>query len=163
MTNLSLKSLLALCGTLSRHTLTPQDCYFALWEGWGWIRGGHAHVRFTDNDGPGEPMPSVFTPAELEAPRLRLPYRNYVVLRGPLSAMTALVQWDGPKVWWTPSPSLFWPADRSWCVATEIDFDSTLVGGSDAAVADVLNNPQLEALALDGDESLRAFADQINI
>jgi hypothetical protein len=28
------------------------------------------------------------------------------------------------------SPCLFWPADRAWCVATEVDFDSTLVSGS---------------------------------
>jgi len=94
---------------------------------------------------------------------LHLPHRDYLVLRGPLSAMTQLVQCEGPDTWWTQSPSLFWPADRSWCVATEIDFDSTLVGGSDAAIAGVLNHPLLEAWALDSHESLMAFADEINI
>ena len=161
--NLSLKPLLALCDILSRHTATPQDCFFALWEGWGWVRGGRAFVRFTADDGPGEPVPSAFTAAEVAAPRLHLPYRDYLVLRGPLSAMTELVQYAGPETWVTQSPSLFWPVDRSWCVATEIDFDSTLVGGSDAAIADVLAHPVLEAWALGGHESLMPFADEINL
>ncbi len=160
---LSLEPLLALCDILSRHTATPQDCYFALWEGWGWVRGGRAYVRFTADDGPGEPMPPAFTPAELAAPRLHLPHRDYLVLRGPLSVMTELAQYEGPDTWRTQSPSVFWPADRSRCVATEIDFDSTLVGGSDAAIADVLSHPMLEAWALDGYESLMPFADAINV
>ncbi len=108
-------------------------------------------------------MPPALTAAELAAPRLHLPYRDYLVLRGALSAIAELVQYEGPDMWWTQSPSLFWPADRSWCVATEIDFDSTLVGGSDAAIADVLSHPKLEAWALDGHESLMAFADEINV
>ena len=160
--NLSLEPLLALCDILSGHTTAPQNCYFALWEGWGWVHGGRAYVRFTADDGPGQQIPSAFTGAELAAPRLHLPHRDYLVLRGPLSAMTELVQYEGPNTWRTQSPSLFWPADRSWRVATEIDFDSTLVGGSDAAIADVLIHSALEAWPLDGYESLMAFADEIN-
>jgi len=47
-------------------------------------------------------------------------------------------------------------------VRSEIDFDSTLLGGSDLAINAVLNHPRLEALALDGYESLMPFADQVN-
>ncbi|WP_327045800.1 hypothetical protein OG320_29665 [Microbispora sp. NBC_01189] len=61
--------------------------------------------------------------------------------------------YDGPEVWWTQSPSLFWPADRAWCVATEIDFDSTFVGGSTAAIGAVLTAPMLEAWPIEGGRS----------
>ncbi len=36
--------------------------------------------------------------------------------------------------------------DRAWCVATEIDFAWTYVGGSAAAIRAVLADPRLEAL-----------------
>jgi hypothetical protein len=59
------------------------------------------------------------------------------------------------------SPNLFWPDDRSWCVGTEIDFDSTLVADTPELIEVVLAAPALEAwvvrtedsLAFDGDTS----------
>jgi len=60
------------------------------------------------------------------------------------------------------SPNLLWPVDRSWCVATEIDFDSTLVGGSAELIAAVLANPDLEAFPVRPDDSLQADADTVN-
>lgn len=52
----------------------------------------------------------------------------------------------------TPKPfddlpaGIWWPADRSWVVATEIDYEWTFVAGSDALVEAVLAHPDLEAL-----------------
>ena len=43
------------------------------------------------------------------------------------------------------SPNLWWPDDRAWCVATEIDLAWTYVGGSGALISDVLASPSLEA------------------
>ena len=43
------------------------------------------------------------------------------------------------------SPNLWWPDDRAWCVATEIDLAWTYVGGSAALISDVLASPRLEA------------------
>jgi hypothetical protein len=45
----------------------------------------------------------------------------------------------------TQSPNLWWPDDRSWCVATEVDFSWTYVGGSHALIERVLADPALEA------------------
>ncbi|WP_405085248.1 hypothetical protein [Microbispora sp. NBC_01389] len=139
--NLPLAQLRALCEALSAHTTTPGDCFFALWEGWGHLNGGRSLLT---PEG-GEPVPPLLSPQEWASPRLRLPGRDYLLLRGPLPAVTDLARYDGPEVWWTQSPSLFWPADRAWCVATEIDFDSTFVGGSTAAIGAVLTAPMLEA------------------
>src|SRR5659263_62511 len=173
--NLALRELLALCDVLARHTTTPDDCYFALWEGWGQLNEG-ARASFTFETGRrrrlpwfrrrqrrGTPVPPVIAPRDFSAARrVRLPARDHLLFHGPLTAMDAFVHYDGPGTPWTQSPALFWPADRVWCVATEVDFDSTLVGGSAAAVADVLRAPALEALRLTGGESLRHDADHSN-
>jgi hypothetical protein len=45
------------------------------------------------------------------------------------------------------SANLWWPADRAWCVVTDIDLMSTYVGGSHACIGEVLDTPGLEAVA----------------
>ncbi|GAA1623586.1 hypothetical protein [Georgenia ruanii] len=160
--NLALPPLLALCDVLAARTTTPEDCYFALWEGWGQLSGGRAWLRLTSDGSRGVEPPPLLTPREKAAPRLHLPGRDYYLLRGPLSAMADLAQYDGPEMCWTQSPNLFWPADRAWCVATEIDFDSTLVGGTPEAIAAVLAAPALEAWRVEPGDSLQSDADVIN-
>ena len=44
------------------------------------------------------------------------------------------------------SPTHWWPADRTWCIYTDIDGMDTLIGGSAAYIEAVLNHPELEAL-----------------
>lgn len=161
--NLALPALQALCDALADHTSTPDDCWFAMWEGWGQLSGGRARVLLT-TDGPApEEMPPLLDPRERAAPRVHLPGRDHLLMRGPLSAMAALVRYDGPdQVRSTQSPALFWPADRAWCVATEIDFDSTLVAGPAALVEAVLAAPTLEAWRVDATDSLQSDADSVN-
>ncbi|MCK6211908.1 hypothetical protein KZX45_15285 [Georgenia sp. EYE_87] len=154
-----LPALRTLCDVLMEHTGTPGDCYFALWVGWGQLSGGRTVLTL---DGHGPPSPPLLDPRERAGPKVRLPGREYHLLRGPLEAMTELVRYDGPGVWWTQSPSLFWPADRAWCVATEIDLDSTLVGGSREAVGALLGTPGLEVLRVVGGDSLSHDADTVN-
>lgn len=159
--NLPLSSLLMLCDTPARRTTTPEDCYFALWEGWGQLSSGSARSTLTLDGSPvGVEAPPLLTPRERSAPRLQLPGRDYHLLRGPLSAMAALARYDGHDMW-TQSPNLFWPADRAWCVATEIDFDSTLVGGTSEAIAEVLASP-LESWPVESSDSLQSDADRLN-
>ena len=41
MGHLDVQALTALCATLTSHTETPAQCWFAVWDGWGWsIREG---------------------------------------------------------------------------------------------------------------------------
>jgi len=160
--NLHLDPLLALCDVLAGHTTTPDTCYFCLWEGWGWLHGSPAVARATFGPGKAEPVPPALTPDELQSPRVVHPGRSYLLLRGPLSATEALARYE-PECWGTQSPNLFWPADRSWCVASEIDFDSTLVGGSTALVDELLRSPDLEAWPIGPDDSLAYDADTVNV
>jgi hypothetical protein len=60
------------------------------------------------------------------------------------------------------SPQLWWPRDRSWVVATEIDFDSTIVAGSLELVESLLDGDGIEALRVSPDMSLQHDADTVN-
>lgn len=166
--NLAPHAMAALVGVLARFT-DGQPCHHALWEGFGWLTGSWSSVTSTTGDPGGPPPPpSVAAPvpaallAALAAPRLRLPGRDHLLFTGPLEAALAL----GHQVtadWFLPqSPTLLWPADRSWFVATEIDLDSTLVAGPQALVDAVVAAPDLEAWAVTPDSDLGWTGDQVN-
>ena len=146
--NLDARSLRALCLLLI--TRTPaQECFFALWEGHGWV----------DCRGSTPPRPSGYPVEILDRPRLELPHRSYLLFSGPLTESPLFVDPHGVG---PQSPNLFWPADRSWFVATEIDFDSTIVAGSVELVAAVLAEPGLEAWPVGPGDSLAHGGDLIN-
>jgi hypothetical protein len=65
--------------------------------------------------------------------------------------------------WFSPqSPNLLWPADRSWCLATEIDFDSTLIGGPQELIDALLQCPGLEAWPVSPADDLTFDGDLLN-
>jgi hypothetical protein len=43
------------------------------------------------------------------------------------------------------SPNFIWPEDRSWLLVSDIDLDSTLVGGSEELVQSILMSKEIEA------------------
>lgn len=168
--NLSPDVLGALCGLLAKYTADPGHCYFCLWDGWGWIDGDGVLgtlVLTTDdaadaNRDSEAPVKPAFSPEEPMRPRVKLPHRDYLLLTGPLSAATQIGYWPTPG-WFLPqSPNLFWPTDRTWCVASEIDFDSTLVGGTNQLIEAILETPTLDAWPVGPDDSLAYDADHIN-
>lgn len=125
-------------------------CFFALWEGFGWIHGTGG------NDPPELPREVI------DGPRLQLPGRDHIIFSGPLrEAVRIGFTWSWGGVG-TQSPTLFWAADRSWCVASEIDFDATLVGGGAELIDAVLRSPDLEAWPVRPDDSLSHDGDAIN-
>lgn len=111
-----------LARVLSEHTRTPAEAFFCLWEGFGL----EETEAWTDR-----PM------------RVRTPDRAYHLLSGPVAAAPVL---PTPVAW--RCASLWWPADRAWLVATDIDGYLTYVGGSRAAVDAVLTAPDLDAVAV---------------
>jgi hypothetical protein len=150
-----------LCDLLADRTTTPDDCYFGLWEGWGWIGSDDDSLVFRLPDSaettPPPPQASARRPS-----LVRLPGRNYLLLEGPLRAALQVGHWPRPD-WFIPqSPNIFWPSDRAWFVASEIDFDSTLVGGSRELIDALLAAPALDSWPVDADDSLAADADDIN-
>jgi hypothetical protein len=155
---------------LAGFTADPGDCYHAVWDGWGWHEGGAMSfgVSYPESDPrrfrPPQPQPAPpALPQEvLAGPRLSHPGRDYLLFHGPLRATLNIgrqvtADWRQPQ-----SPSLLWPADRSWLLATEIDFDSTLVGGSTQLVRELLQATRLEAWPVGLDDDLTINGDRIN-
>jgi hypothetical protein len=61
------------------------------------------------------------------------------------------------------TPQLWWPEDRAWVVATEIDFDSTIVATTTAGAEALLDCEGLEALLVPADGRLDEGGDDINL
>jgi hypothetical protein len=108
----------ALVEHLRAATTTPEQCYFALWDGY-----------------------SIEPPALV--PKLELPNREYYMYVGPLEA--ALSSFD-PFPYSQRSANLWWPADQAWCVATEVDFAWTYVGGPRSCIDAILSDARLDAI-----------------
>lgn len=127
---------------LAPATATPDACWFAIWEGYGWMQGPPAAVQLPpgsagfDELSLGPPPPSTA--------RVEIPERRLVLYQGPLAAATLFC--EAPLA---QSPTLWWPSDRSWCVASEIDFHSTYLGGTRELVSDLVRDERLETLPIE--------------
>jgi hypothetical protein len=142
-----------------------QGCFHALWEGWGWVNGSGVGVVSASVGGRSQPAPAPEPGVSAEVwalPRLHLPHRDYLLFHGSLHAALDMGWQLAPGAFQPQSPSLLWPADHSWCVSTEIDFDSTLIGGSHALIGTVLGAPGLDVWPVEPDDDLTAFADRPN-
>lgn len=136
----------ALIPVLRDLTSTPDACWFCIWEGYGfWWAGAHSPLVAP---GAGSDEITAYRRQALEqdelltrTPRVRAEARAYFLFRGPLSAAASFE--FGP---WRQSPNLWWPDDRAWCVATEIDAYSTYVGASRRCVDRIVGAPDLEAI-----------------
>lgn len=88
--------------------------------------------------------------------------REHLLFRGPLRAATNLGEQVTPD-WFLPqSPNLLWPLDRTWFLATEIDLDSTPVGGPADLVDALASVPGLEVWRVDADDDLSSEGDHLN-
>ena len=125
-----------LVAILRTQTLTPDRCWFCVWEGYGSIK-----------------YPRVLR-------KVVHPARNYGLYGGPIE--NALISLDGVRSGSSPSPNLWWPDDQAWIVATEIDFAWTYVGGTDELIREIIESDQVEALAITLDASPMSNADVIN-
>ncbi|MHB8378780.1 MAG: hypothetical protein ACYDB2_02535 [Acidimicrobiales bacterium] len=124
---------------LAAHTSTPRDCFFCVWNGYG----GAAAVFVPLGS------PPVYTPAPRQPTRLvELPHRQYGLFEGSLASATSL---KGSSNCDEQTPNLWWPADRAWCVASEIDVPWTLVGGSTELIDHLAGDERLETVAASPD------------
>ena len=120
---------------LSAHTSTPLDCFFCVWIGYG----GSAGV-FVPLGSPPVHIPAPRQPTAL----VELPHRQYGLFEGPLESATSL---EGRNNYEEQTPNLWWPADQSWCVASEIDLPWTYVGGSSELIDLLTADERLETVA----------------
>jgi hypothetical protein len=106
----------ALAETLARHTTTPDCCWFAVWFGFAATRAEIA-----------------------AAPSFDLPHRTYHLVTARVA--DAVVSTNEHR---HQSPNIWWPDDGAWCVATEIDFNTTFIACSEACRRDLLSDERLE-------------------
>lgn len=157
-----------LCAVLADHTAEPEHCFFGLCV----ISSG---------------LSRNLSGEDARKPRLELPLgRDHVVLAGPLAAVDQIRNTDTSNVafayylepgeeppveppepdfsdpFWREAPNLIWPSDRCWLVVSEVDFDSTLVGGTRALVEALISTADLEIYEVEPETSLAAFSDKIN-
>lgn len=118
----------ALARVLATFTSTPKQAYFCLWDG-----HGDPETRALA----GRPW------------RVRMEHRAYHLLIGPVAAAADLASERSYR-----GAGLWWPRDRAWLVATEIDGFNTFVGASPDAVAALVADPALEVVPADPDTPL---------
>ena len=119
---------LALGDVLARFTRRPGTVWYCLWDGYGWPE----------------------LPAYGEGPpRVHLEHEECLLFTGPLTACANFR--SGP---WFQSPTLWWPDDRAWCVATPIDGFSTYIGGGVACLEALFREPRLEVLPIGAEDPL---------
>lgn len=117
------------------HCPADGDVTYAVWHGWG---------GWTDDCPDSALMPGWGG----------RPYRLFTGPKGPVT------RWPGLRH--DQAPNLAWPPDRSWCLATEIDFDSTLVACSHEVAAAILADGRLEAFEVRYDDDLSWYGDTVN-
>ncbi|WP_136623315.1 hypothetical protein [Mycobacterium attenuatum] len=156
----------ALCAVLTVHTTTPQTCYFAVWEGCGALGEPLPGSFITSYRGPGpKPAPPGPAPADwqldLRGPRFRLPGRHgYYLFEGHVGEAVRIGRWVHETCFRPKSPHFFWPADHAWCVGTEVDDDSTFIGGSRELVDELCASDVLEVLPIAPDAP---YEDDVNV
>lgn len=125
----------ALGSLLQAFTQPDSVCVFGVWIGYG-----------------GMEIPS----STLAAP-MRTPNRHHALLVGELGDLDEAWEMLGRQ-----SPNLWWPADRSWCVVSEIDFAWTYVAGTIEIVEAIEASPPLEAYRVTYDDDHTVNGDLIN-
>jgi hypothetical protein len=139
----------ALVDVLEAFTGTPRDCWFCIWIGHSFW-GGRLSLTWEPRESELEREKrhrAAREKAEWENRELdRIPvvhteHRDYYLFRGPMSAVPAF-EFGA----FYQSPNLWWPEDRAWCAATEVDGYSTYVGGSRECIQAICLAPDIEAL-----------------
>jgi hypothetical protein len=125
----------ALVDVLGDMTETADDVFVAVWTGWG--------------DVPPQRFPG--------AAHLATHKRGHFLLRGPLTGVLTSV--SASSVFDSPVAGLWWPADRAWFVATEIDDQWTFVAGAQALVDRLIDDQRLEAARTNFDASANEVAE----
>ena len=142
-----------LASLLAQFTSTPEECYFGVWDGYGQYSGGTALLT---SDGRGQRLG---TPREVRrARRIRGVGRDYLLYTGRLEEIIAFY-----TNFLSKPPNIWWPADRAWFVATDIDLDSTYVGGSRTCIETLIRHDVLEAVTVSREDSLAMTADTANL
>ncbi|MBF6435275.1 hypothetical protein [Nocardia cyriacigeorgica] len=174
--------LAALTDHLRATTETPDQVTAAVWHGFGELNTSTGVVCIASTDG--DPNTLARERARIEAelaasvspqvrrafdagPFLPWPGRDYMLFDTGLTELADPDWVDAAGLGWTTdfpgvTPQLLWPADQAWVVASEIDFDSTIVAGSRTLVDAVLADDRFETFEVTEESDLSWDGDTIN-
>lgn len=124
-----------LAEVLARFTATPERCWFGVWQGSG---------------APAWPQNTART--------FLMPHRPMGLFTGPLSAVTT--SFDRPP--FDQRAHLWWPQDRAWCVATDVDLMTTYLGAEADCINAVTRDPRLESRPAGVDQRITWDSDTVN-
>ncbi|NLU69342.1 hypothetical protein [Streptomyces sp. HNM0574] len=163
-----------LARVLGAHTTTPESCWFAVWDGHGILavdEGDTAKFTVPHRDmfllaGPLDAVHSRTlegTPTAADAARGSFAfYTTGDDGDEPSSTLPDPAQLLAAHEPFWQSPNLWWPEDRAWSVATDIDFTWTYVGGTRACVDAVLAAEGLEAYEAEPGHAVTFDGDTVN-
>lgn len=135
-----------------RHTSCPDRAWFAVWEGHGFDTATtHIAWRRPIDDAQRQALDRERARLRAEDERrhaetraglrqvttFELPHRVYYLLAGPVAAATQLRTPGEPDTW--QHPDLFWPDDRRWFVATDVDVWSLYIGGDRDFISELMD------------------------
>jgi hypothetical protein len=118
-------------------------------------------------------QPGILSDEISRGARLSLPNRDYVLFRAAMPELADPV-WQERAPWRdesprqfgqtasAESPSLMWPEDRAWVFVSEVDYDSTIVGGSSGLIRAICADRRIEALPIREGTELGWDADEAN-
>jgi hypothetical protein len=142
---------LALLSILRGAKSSTDNAWFMLWNGYGDLRPDTPDIPVGTIHRVDDP-PDV--PAGLEGGIWA--FRHYYVFRGPLDALSTWFRWRDE------APNYFWPDNRSWIVATEIDGFSTYVGAPKERIDLILSSPFFEAVPCELTHRFDGIGDPVN-
>lgn len=133
---------------LARHTSTADECWFAIWDGYGFDTSMTMLAATPTNDEERREIErarerlredDVQRNESIRAtlstvPTFDLPNRRYYLVSGTVSAASQIERPDGP---FAQPPDLWWPEDRRWFVGGDTDLDWCYVAGSERLVSAV--------------------------
>lgn len=153
----------ALVSLLRAQTTTPNNCLLAIWHGYGQLAGSFK-VVIVGMRGPWAWLRQrrltrqMAPPRDLAtAPTVSLPNREYFLYRGAIDVVPRFEHMPNRL----QTPNMWWPEDRAWFVATEIDFDSTLVACT-RACGDAVIDSDLEVMVVSPEIRLDIDGDTVN-
>lgn len=129
-----------LAALLRPFTATPETVWYLVWEGHGFLDPSTA--------------PRVHRPG----PRAANAFRSYLLYSGGIDDAADL----GLNAPFPVVADYWFPEDRAWCVATDVDLFWTYVGATRACVAAILGGSGLEGVPADLDHGLTVESDQIH-
>jgi hypothetical protein len=128
----------------------------------GWNGASVSAVFTADGEEPPEvveePRTDPLPAAVRDGPRVSLPNREYLLYRGPVEDVTATADLYG----FGQCASLWWPADRAWCVSSDVDLPWTYVGGPHGLIDAILGDERIEALPASPDDPVSRVEDWVD-